>query len=222
VQEAGGFINTADDVVEAYTLPRTVYGVSDLPRDNSKMQGLNADSQESGDIVSLAVSALPLKMETFDIDDDLEIEHEQSDAANLGGVPKTMRELAETVGEHQTHQDDVAQTEDIVVSTRAPQHESLSSITPDRKRRPNTRANNSTTTTAMNRPKPVRGRKRNHREVESDSEDEYGTTTSKTGQDRDERDTPNRSRRTSKMVPTLIPASDRVLRTRKSKTAAQL
>ncbi|KAI0688320.1 hypothetical protein BC835DRAFT_1373054 [Cytidiella melzeri] len=247
LQEAGGFLNTADVVVQPYTLPRNVHVVLDPPQllTGSHVEEAYAGSSkqaEEQDLSGATVSIMPSQVETFDVEDNRELEADltQATTAALGDRPKTMRELAEAVAAHEQQESDVANAEEIATSSSALP---LESTTPATATKRDGSRSNATRRKANNNGKssivaiassvnstPRRGRKRNYEEVGSEPDDgdcggdDDGEYYEGRDQDREETNTTKRSRRTSKQQrtppPPAVPVSDRVLRTRKPKAAA--
>ncbi|KAI0087722.1 hypothetical protein BDY19DRAFT_892387 [Irpex rosettiformis] len=253
----GGFLSTADDVVQPYTLPRNFHPVLDssdhqhLPLNT---QDGNANAGSSHDNVGVdpishggaVVVREPLRMETFDIEDAHDIGPDTDtpvlgSLTRAGGAPKTMRELAEeavAVGPlEQQHENGISSPTQTGVTVRSNSTASPVPATPSNGRRADggrnasrrgarAGASNGTTKSATassskvksTPPQARRGRKRVREEIVIDSDDE----------DEDDEDgggdgTTKRSRHTSIQPPVVqVPRSDRVLRSRKSKTEAQL
>lgn len=243
VEEAGGFLNTADDVVQPYTLPRNLHPVLDSsqqPPPNTQEASVDAGPSKQdgvGHMSSTAAAHRQLHMETFDIEDTHStIPNASADVpppTPITGAPKTMRELAEAVavdGQQRSEPDAAIETfvtpmHSSRVASPAPATSNGHAERPNATRHAVGASNGKDKATVAARlstkETPRRGRKRNREETVTDSEDEGDDDKD----DRDSRDdsTTKRSRRTAKRPPPApVPKSDRVLRTRKSKTADRL
>lgn len=113
-QEAGGFLNTADAVVQPYTLPRNLHEVlkspspatatDRLPENHSMEQHKDVDVDEvatSGGPYPFDVDGNSQEQELEDSLEEVAIPPLSAGQATPSGVPKTMRELAELAEQEQ-------------------------------------------------------------------------------------------------------------------------
>lgn len=236
MQEPGGFLETADSVVQPYSLPRNPHEVprSPDPRiDDTVAAGLAPSAKMRGANIPDAMPSVSFTVETFDIED-LGV-HDTSESASVSVAktftePRTMRELAELAGRAEGEQDDddgmrVGTTIEATTTAARASETHTNGVDKSRNGRRNTRSRTGTPRTrngtsgagAANDTKSTQpsSRKRKREESAPDSESNEPET------DAVESSAPAKRSRTSK-APEPVPKSDRVLRTRQSKTAAQL
>ncbi|TCD70140.1 hypothetical protein EIP91_004610 [Steccherinum ochraceum] len=214
VQGAGGFLVGADDVVQPYTLPRDVHDKPKTPPPVASrfipMLGELDDAPAPGPSTT-ALRPVALGEDDFD-EDDMDMVEEV--IPTPAAVPKTMRELAEDAERERKKSGYSSPVEELL-----PPSVPLVAPTPKINGRTNDRKSQSGTgtPTTRGRAKATSTRKRTRREATSDPEvdDEVVEVEVRPAPAKRARPTP-----TPKATPTV--KSDRVLRTRKSKTEEQM
>ncbi|KAI0345889.1 Rad4-domain-containing protein [Trametopsis cervina] len=237
VHQAGGFLNTADDVVQPYTLPRNLHDVPRSPGAPAATNGTNVRDDPSKQPQLHADNGL--QIETFDIEDIEDVpqvgESTHRDTARAGGAPRTMRELAEATAT--AARSDGGTDEDLNIAIRASAPK-VEAPMPGTKNGRSTRGRDNLKAANGSRAAPRKGRKRAREEVVSDSEaDGNDDHEDEDEEDEEESDfegkpkgrrktsgkgnSPAKRARRSKAPPQMqqqqpVPKSDRVLRTRKA------
>ncbi|KZT18608.1 Rad4-domain-containing protein, partial [Neolentinus lepideus HHB14362 ss-1] len=212
--EPGGYLTAVDDIIKPFTLPKYQHATfqSAGPSRRSSPEPPNAE-EDHNEGPTTPNGAVALTMETIgDEDADQEMEEVQVSEPVLSGVPKTMLELAEA--SVQQAQDNARRR------SLAPQ--AISSPVPlaNETQRRSSRTNSTRrtlSTTGNKNTITLDGRRKRAREDPSDS---YGDAVKSPGEA-----SPTKRARGRNDVPvaSTTPAiSDRVLRTRKSKTTAEL
>ncbi|KAK7690126.1 hypothetical protein QCA50_006775 [Cerrena zonata] len=219
----GGFLTSADDVVQAYTLPRSVYAAPRSPTSlhtpNQAEEAVNRldDSQDQPDPLEIIPDS-----EGEDDLQEIDIPTEVPEPVITNGVPKTMRELAEAAEREQADKSSDDEVEIIAMPSIAQRaiDKANGKNTPSSRGR--SRKGTSTPTASTSSPKKTpkgrtsaRTRKRPREEVDSE------------GQPSDEEQrvhTPSKRPR-SRAAPTTpvgVEKSDRVLRSRRGKSETKL
>ncbi|EKM51642.1 uncharacterized protein PHACADRAFT_177064 [Phanerochaete carnosa HHB-10118-sp] len=222
-QEAGGFLTTADDVVKPYTLPRNFHEV--LPEHAVVSDKTEVRAESSGntrDEVNVITPRSPsqLTLETYDIEEDDEpLEEVQVPETHtpVGGVIKSMAELAAAHTHVQENTADASAVETLPVPA-------VHIATPRVNIRPSRGGTSTPAKTngeAANRKtsngRPSTGKQPARRGRKRGRDDDDGSAESEA--DEPVRASPVKRARTAAAPPVK---SDRVLRSRKGKTEAQI
>ena len=231
-KEAGGFLTTADDIVQPYSLPRNLHEVlpesnaPDKPADHPVPEATIDDTPRNANTIAMAAPALSL--ETFDISDDAEDEPLEEVPMPMpmpngtsGAVPMSLQEFAEAAEKaREDLQEDVA--DEVPGTVPEPETTMVVSRTRGRSTRSNTSTPAGPKTGLANgkgnakRPAPRRGRKRMRGESPTESESES------LSEPEPAKAAPAKRARTAKAPAPPAVKSDRVLRSRKSKSEAKL
>jgi len=211
--EPGGYLTAVDDIIKPFTLPKYQHAAfqSAGPSRRSSAEPPNA-GEDHNEGPATPNGAVSLTMETIgDEDADQEMEKVQVSEPVLSGVPKTMLELAEA---------SVQQARDNARrGSLTPQAISSPALLANETQRRSSRTNSTrrTLSTTGNNTITLSGRRKRAREDPSDSD---GDAVESPGEA-----SPTKRARGRNGVPvasTTLAKSDRVLRTRKSKTTAEL
>ncbi|CAL1713034.1 unnamed protein product [Somion occarium] len=217
VPAAGGFLTSADDVVQPYSLPRSVYAAPKSPSPSSLQPPSAADNVQEHAGPS---NGVPLSLEEIpdsEGEEELEVVPIPNGGAAIGGVPMSMRELAEAAERQPKEAPLVDEVEYFPsppppsVAQRALEKASGKSTPRSRAR---TRSGTSTPRSAKTAKEktPQKSRKRTREDVESDVE---------TDEVQDVVPTPSKRTRVKPAPPPVV-KSDRVLRARKGKSESML
>jgi xeroderma pigmentosum group C-complementing protein len=235
VQEAGGFLNTADNVVQPYTLPRNLHETlpDTLVHDKFETQTVKNNWPDTQKNTERNLALVPVSTaNAFDMMEEDEEPLEEVVIPDNNGtvavVPKTMQELAEAAGHtRESIQDD--QIEELpsvqqLARPATPQPVNARASTRGRSTRNGTntpagpKVVSNGTTSVKKTPAPRRGQKRARDESATDSDDERLRATAPAPVI----STAAKRSRTAKAAAMPAVKSDRVLRSRKGKTETQL
>lgn len=224
-QQPGGFLSTADDVVQPYTLPRNLHDVIPDPLPLATAPpSQNENSTVPAAEPSVGPTAHPssgFTLETFDIEEDEAPPSAmvQTNGAAKAVVPKSMRELAESA-EHAmpAEPDEVLVLPSLVPHTPEPGPRARTLRTAQTSARTSRSGTNTPARRATARAAPRRGRKRTRDDngTDEDTDDEAEVEDSAPPAA-----TPAKRARTVKAAEPVV-KSDRVLRSRRGKSAAQV
>lgn len=202
LQGSGGFLVGADDVVQAYNLPRYQHVDSgpDLPTslhrpDTAAVRDTQLDTEEP--------TAISYDLETMEVDSDGDLEDVVQPTVTLN-VPKSMRELAEDAGRASALQEDGIEHVENEVEEYLPV-EPGAEVSP----RQSTTRTKTNSTTATKRAKNASARQSTKRRVREESD----------GSDTGRQPSPNKRNR-RQAAPSVPAAPTRVLRPRASKNYA--
>ncbi|TFY83199.1 hypothetical protein EWM64_g818 [Hericium alpestre] len=234
--QTGGFLTGADDVVQPYSLPKTQHPVLDTPRDSTSPvpPGRMRISAATSMLDESEAVDMPAGLDIVMDEEDEEMEEiipTPGPSGQTNGVPKSMAELAALA----TAEDKKISAPPLTESARpsiVPEPQSLSAlrangiaIGPSGSR--NSRSGTASPSGSRNSPfgdvttakkapprlrrvAPTKGSKRARAESVSDASEEEVSTQ------------PPSRKRSKAPAPVSAPASDRVLRSRRGKTAAHL
>ncbi|KAF8120653.1 hypothetical protein EV363DRAFT_1458950 [Boletus edulis] len=224
-QQLGGYLTTADDVVESFHLPRDVHrsdATTVAVASTSRLGGGDDRARprlgEDSNLMAASVSREQSFVLTGDNDADAEMEMEAEEVdlepQPRTGVPKTMRELAESHARRQEEATSPSAHEeegDLAMAESQGRGKDVLEEGPSRRRgeEPGHRTTKRRPGTRTTRTSRKRTRRRSESEDASDvdGEDEHGSPP---------------KRRQVEASPVLDPTSGRVLRPRTQKSAAQL
>ncbi|THH27307.1 hypothetical protein EUX98_g6882 [Antrodiella citrinella] len=207
LQEAGGFLVGADDVVQPYSLPRDIHDKAKTPPPvTSPAQARRATETEPFH------SNTALEVAEDNLDEDLDMVEAVIPAVT--SVPKTMRELAQDAEREREETMQPDPGEDISLLGVSTPDDGVNGRTNDRPANGTVKAARAggsrkakTPSTPTDTPRSAKSRKRPHRDASHSEEDSQAIEVSV-----------RRAAKRARPTPTPIVKSDRVLRARKGKS----